>query len=125
VADESYAFRPSQRLSGRRAFAAVYAIGVKYSRGPLLLYSKPNQLPQSRWGLSVSRRVGGAVRRNRIKRLLRESIRLLQHDLPAGYDLIIVVQPHEPMALAKYQELLSGLTAAVHTHWTRDDSKIP
>lgn len=122
--DKSYAFRPSQRLSGRRAFAAVYA-AAKHARGPLVLYSRPNGLPQSRWGLSISRRVGPAVRRNRIKRLLRESIRLLQHDLPAGYDLIIVVRPHQPMELAEYQTLLSSLMAAAAAHWTRDAPKAP
>jgi len=100
-------------------------MAVKHSRGPLILYSKPNELPQSRWGLSVSRRVGNAVGRNRIKRLLRESIRLLQHQMPGGYDLIIVVRPHEPMDLAKYQDFLSALAAAAHAHWTRDGPKIP
>jgi RNase P protein component len=75
--------------------------------------------------MGIERFAAGGGRGTPQSHLLRESIRLLQHDLPAGYDLIIVVQPHEPMALAKYQELLSGLTAAVHTHWTRDGSKIP
>lgn len=94
------AFPRAHRLAGEIAFAAVYAAGAKKYRGPLVAYSKPNGLPQYRWGLSVSRRVGNAVRRNRIKRLLRESIRLIQGDFPGGYDIIVVVRPHDPLALS-------------------------
>jgi ribonuclease P protein component len=81
------------------------------ARGPLAVYSIKNVLPHSRWGLSVSRRVGSAPKRNRIKRLVRESIRLLQHELPVGYDFLIVIRPHEPLALAGYQKLLKELCA--------------
>jgi ribonuclease P protein component len=105
------------RLSGRKAFAAVYAAGVKQGRGPLILYSARNEFDYCRWGLSVSRRVGAAVMRNRIKRLLREAIRLLQHDLGGGYDLIIVVRPHEPMTLGEYQKLLSLLAGKTDGYW--------
>jgi ribonuclease P protein component len=113
----SYRFLRTHRLSGQVAFAAVYAAAVKQSRGPLAIYSKQNDLPHCRWGLSVSRRVGNAVRRNRVKRLLRESIRLGQHDFPKGYDIVIVVRPHEPLILAEYQKLLSALMVKTHNHW--------
>jgi len=113
----SYRFLRAHRLSGQVAFAAVYAAAVKQSRGPLAIYSKPNGLPHCRWGLSVSRRVGNAVRRNRVKRLLRESIRLSQHDFPRGYDIVIVVRPHDPLILAEYQKLLLALMVKTHNHW--------
>lgn len=71
----------------------------------------PNDLPDSRWGLSVSRRIGTAVKRNRIKRLIRESIRLLRPELPKGYDVIIVIKPHETMKLEDYQRILRELCA--------------
>jgi ribonuclease P protein component len=112
-------FPRQHRLGGKLAFAAVYAAGVKQSRGPLVAYSKPNQLPYCRWGLSVSRRVGTAVRRNRIKRMLRESIRLLRKDLPKGYDCVLVVRPHDPMSLAEYQKLLTALIVKSHDHWSK------
>jgi ribonuclease P protein component len=107
------------RLGGKLAFTAVYTAGFKQSRGPLVAYSKPNQLPHCRWGFSVSRRVGSAVRRNRIKRLLRESIRLLQNELPTGYDCVLVVRPHDPMPLAEYQKLLTTLVSKSHDHWSK------
>ena len=93
---KTHGFPPSHRLSGKNAFAAVYAAGAKQSRGPIALYSLPNAFSHYRWGLSVSRRVGSAVQRNRAKRMLRESIRLLQGDFPAAYDVVIVVRPHQP-----------------------------
>lgn len=116
--EKSHTFPRSHRLSGNIAFAAVYAAAAKQSRGPLSLYSKPNDFDHSRWGLSVSRRVGNAVRRNRVKRLLRESIRLLRHDFSGGYDLVIVVRPHDPLALADYQRILRDLMSKTHLHWS-------
>ena len=100
------------------AFAAVYGAAAKQSRGALAIYLKPNELPHSRWGLSVSRRVGTAVMRNRVKRMLRESIRLLHEELPGGYDCVVVVRPHEPLALAEYQSLVKLLVGKGHKHWT-------
>ena len=65
-------------------------------------------------GLSVAARVGTAPRRNRIKRLLREAFRLMQHDFPRPYDLVIVVRPHEPLILAEYQRILRALMVKLH-----------
>lgn len=112
-------FPREHRLSGKLAFAAVYTAGAKQSRGPLVAYSKPNHLSHCRWGLSVSRRVGTAVRRNRVKRMLRESIRMLQKDLPKGYDCVLVVRPHDPMPLAEYQKLLTAMIVKSHDHWLK------
>jgi len=119
VPEKSHPFPRAHRLSGKIAFAAVYAVSAKQSRGPLALYSKPNDLAHCRWGLSVSRRVGNAVRRNRVKRLIRESIRLLRHEFSGGYDLVIVVRAHDPIPLADYQRILGDLMAKTHDHWSR------
>jgi ribonuclease P protein component len=105
------------RLTGKLAFAAVYEAAASETRGPLKIFSLPNKLPHPRMGLSVSRRVGTAPRRNRIKRMLRESFRSLQHDWAAGYDLVIVVRPHAPLSLAEYQKLLSAMIARIHKRW--------
>jgi ribonuclease P protein component len=119
MSERKNAFLRKHRLSGKLVFTAVYTAGAKQSRGSLVAYSRPNQLSHCRWGLSVSRRVGSAVRRNRIKRLLRESIRLLQKDLPKGYDCVLVVRPHDLLTLAEYQKLLAALINKSHDHWSK------
>ena len=111
-------FPKSHRLHGPPAFAAVYDGRVRETRGPLTIYALPNVLSHCRLGLSVSRKVGTAVRRNRIKRLLREAFRLMQHDLPRGYDLIVVVRPHMPLILAEYQKLMSAMLLKLHRAWS-------
>ena len=58
----------------------------------LVLYIKENGLPINRLGISVSRKVGKAVIRNRIKRLIKEQIRLHEGEICQGYDLVIVVR---------------------------------
>jgi len=117
-------FPRTNRLSGKAAFSAVYAVGAKQSRGPIVAYSKPNGLPHYRWGLSVSRRVGTAVRRNRVKRLLRESIRLNQRKFAGAYDVILVVRPHDPLLLSEYETVVAALAARTHEHWQRTPPKI-
>jgi ribonuclease P protein component len=114
-----HTYPKSHRLGGRLQFAAVFDAKVRESRGPLTAYALPNELGHARLGISIGRRVGTAPRRNRIKRLLRESFRLMQHDLPRGYDLVIVVRPHEPLMLADYQRLMSSLAVKLHGAWQR------
>ena len=109
----------SHRLGGRLQFAAVFDAKAKESRGPLTVYSLPNELGHARLGISISRRVGTAVRRNRIKRLLREAFRLGKNEIAEGYDLVVVVRPHEPLTLAEYEKLLAALAQRSHTAWAR------
>src|SRR4051794_34257252 len=114
-----YTFTKSHRVRSKADFSAVFDAKVKHARGPLVAYARPTELAHPRLGLSVPRRVGTAPRRNRIKRLLRESFRLMQHDFPRPYDLILVVRPHEPLILAEYQRLLSGIVVKLHQAWER------
>jgi len=114
-----YTFRKSLRLRTRAEFSAVYEAKTRETRGPLVIYAKPNQLGHPRLGLSTSRKVGTAARRNRIRRLIREAFRHLQHDLPAGYDLLAVIRPHEPLTLAEYQKLMSAMVVKLHGVWSK------
>lgn len=113
-----YRFPHRMRLARDLDYQAVYQARVRHICGPLSVYARPNDLDHARLGLSVSRRVGNAVRRNRIKRLLREAFRLLQHDLPCGYDYTISMRPHAPLTLAEYQRLLSKAVRVLHRKWT-------
>lgn len=112
----------THRLRTPAQYAAVYDGRVRDSRGPLTVYALPNDLGHPRMGMSVSRRVGIAVRRNRIRRLLREVFRRMRHDLPRGYDLVVVVRPHEPLKLPEYQELFSAAVIRLHAAWSRKDA---
>ena len=120
-----YALPKSRHLRLPSEFVAVYDAKTRESRGPLTVYSLRNDLGFPRLGMSVSRKVGTAVRRNRIRRLIRESFRLLQHDLPQGYDWVVVVRPHEPLMLADYQKLLSGTLVRLHNTWSKRQSPPP
>jgi ribonuclease P protein component len=84
------------RLSRSRDFDAVYRKGRSVSTRYLVLYSFPRpdeSEEESRLGLAVSRKVGGAVERNRIKRLLRASFDELQESVPSGHDYVLIVRP--------------------------------
>lgn len=100
-------FTRDMRLTHTRQFRAVYDGGVRAFMGPLVVWGLPNGLDHCRLGLAVPRHVGGAVARNRIKRRLRECFRLLQDELPAGYDLVITVRRHAPLPLEDYREALT------------------
>jgi ribonuclease P protein component len=116
-------FRRRHRLTHAREFQAVYAARVNRGAGPLVVYVRPGELPHWRLGLSVGRRVGNAVERNRIKRLLREAFRLSQPDLPLaagrGFDMIVNVRPHRPLTLEGYIARMKELTAAAAREWER------
>lgn len=111
-------FPKTHRLRKREDFDAVYDAKVRESRGSLTVYARPNGLPHNRIGISTSRKVGIAARRNRIRRLLRESFRQLQHELPRGYDLLVIVRAHEPQGLAEYQKLVSTMLSKLQEKWS-------
>ncbi len=107
------------RLTGSRQFETVYKANVRARVGPLVVWALPNDLGHHRLGLAVPRRVGPAVARNRIKRLLRESFRLMGPQTPAGYDLVISVRRHETRTLAEYREDLLQATRSLDEKWSR------
>ena len=110
------------RLTRARQFDAVFAAKVRATAGPLVVWGTPNDAGHHRLGLAISRRAGNAVTRNRIRRLLRESFRLRQHELPLSdrsYDLVISVRPHEPMTLAQYEQAVVTAARTLEQSWSK------
>lgn len=117
-----FAFPKSHHLRTHQDFRAVYEASVVKRLGPLRIHSLPNTFNHPRLGLSVSRRVGKAHQRNRIKRLLREAFRLEQHNLAGSLDLVIVVAPHDPRPLNDYRNLLLDAARKLNNHWAKKQS---
>ncbi|MEM1012329.1 MAG: ribonuclease P protein component [Planctomycetota bacterium] len=100
------------RLAGATAFRRVFDEGISVRRGPLTVYALPNELGHPRLGLTVSRRVGLAYERVRLKRLLREAYRHERHQLPA-VDIVVVPRRHKRWSLEDYRRRLVEITRKV------------
>ena len=87
----------------------MYRSNLRAFAHPLSLAAGPNGLDRPRLGLSIGKRVGNAVARNRVKRRIREAFRLLKPTLPAGLDLVVGARPHAPMPTERYAELLEDM----------------
>lgn len=85
-----------RRLSRSGEFDRVYRDGSSHATRHLVLYSFPRKDDETgdvRLGVSVSRKVGGAVERNRVKRTLREAFWALADGLPPRHDFVLVARP--------------------------------
>ena len=103
-------FSADSRLRSGGDFRRVYQARRSVANSLLVVYALPNEQGSSRLGLSVSRKVGNAVVRNRWKRLLREAFRTSRAELPGGVDLIVIPRASEPPALAELRSSLIDLS---------------
>jgi ribonuclease P protein component len=108
-----------QRLSRSAEFDRVFREGRSHASRQLVVHSFPHEETDAepRLGVSVGRKVGGAVQRNRVKRLLREGFAAVADELPRGHDFVVVARPEaagfaadggEQAVEAALRELLEG-----------------
>lgn len=98
-------------LKQNHEFRRLYYRGKSASSRHVTVYVRRNGRPVSRTGLTVSTKLGAAVVRSRVKRLLREAWRSLQPELPRGYDVVMVAR--SACVSAKTPEVTASLRKAL------------
>lgn len=79
-------------LKKNQDFKMVYSRGTSFANRLLVIYFLPNGKNSNNLGLSVSKKVGNSVVRNRVKRLIRESYRLNEQHIRVGYNIVIIAR---------------------------------
>ncbi len=118
--------RRQLRLRRRKDFDAVFQKGQVLANRLLVFRSLPNQLPHNRYGFITSKRLGKAVVRNRVRRRLREGVRMFP--TRAGWD--VVISARAPAAQADFHELKTAVAnlfvrASILAEGTSGEEKQP
>lgn len=102
--------RAERYLNRKAQFTLIYDTGASWSNKSMVLRAVPNGLEMARYGFTISRRVGNAVVRNRVKRLLREILK--QIPLKPGWDIVFIAR----IAAAKlsYAEIEESVGSLLH-----------
>lgn len=95
------------RLTKDAEFKRVRSEGRSWAHPLLVLYAAPNRGEPTRVGISVSRRIGKAVTRNRVKRLLREAVRPRLAEIGPGWDLLLIAR--QPAGEASFDEVSAAV----------------
>ncbi len=102
-------FRRRHSVRRRDDFARIFAHKCSAGSARLVVYVAPNGLQWCRLGLSVGKRVGNAVRRNRVRRRIRESFRVLKAEIPLGFDVVVVARTGADELHSELPDLLRRL----------------
>jgi ribonuclease P protein component len=101
-------YRKSLRITSEKDFGRVLASKSVVRRGPMRLYTAPNELEIPRFGVSVSKSCGSAVERNKLKRRVREVFRTNQGQIKSGFDYILIISPKKAK-IKEVQRSIKGL----------------
>ncbi len=96
-----------QRLVRGSDFLRVRKQGRSWANPLLILAADANDVGHSRFGFIASRRVGGAVVRNRARRRMREALRRRLQEIPPGWDIVLIARP--PLATARFADIEEAL----------------
>ena len=101
------------RLRRNSDFQHVRQVGKSYASPILVLAFLQNELDHSRFGFVVNKRLGKAVHRNKIKRRMREAVRLQVEQIKPGFDLVFIAR--KPANQATYAEIATAITHLLKT----------
>ncbi len=130
-----FSFPKSKRLVSNKQFKTVLANKNCLSDDLLVLYAAENDCDCPRLGVSVGKNCGGAVVRNRIKRLLREAFRQNQDKIPTGFDYLIMISPRwkkksdkqteakEPLKQLTFEQVKTSLLALANRATQLNDKR--
>ena len=82
----------TSKLKDNKGFMRAFKKGAYVSGGMVTVYFIPNNTPYNRLGISVSKKIGCAVERNRAKRIIRAAYRECEQYIPLGYDVVFVAR---------------------------------
>ena len=120
-------FRPHEHIRRRADFEAIYESGVKVNGRLMTMFVRQNHGESPRLGIAATRKIGGAVIRNRAKRLTRE---LFRHHKPASAVDIVVIPRREfidapyPSLEREFDTLLDRATKSGRAQRTRTDPRV-
>lgn len=80
-------------LKDPSVFSKMYKSGERVNGAGLCAYFRRNRMSYTRFGITAGKKVGGAVQRNRAKRIIRAAYRKNELLLPIGYDIVVVARP--------------------------------
>jgi len=97
------------RLVRRAEFEAVYRGGRRRTSATFVIFLRPNGSEKTRFGMSVKKALGNAVARNRIRRRVREALRLHREEIVPGWD--VVIHPNRAAGTMEFAKLEAELLA--------------